>query len=126
MKLNLLLVALGGALGSMLRYSTAFSFVKMFSANYIPYSTMFINVTGSLLIGIVFGLAQRYQWMTPELRLFLATGICGGYTTFSAFAYENVVLLQQSNYLGFMLYASLSFVLTLAAAFAGVYFTRNI
>ena len=124
MKTNLLLVASGGAIGSLLRYITALSFTKVFPPDSIPFSTLVINIAGSLLIGIVFGMAERFQWMTPALRLFLATGICGGYTTFSAFAYENVSLLQKGNFTGFALYASLSFILTLAAAFAGVSLAR--
>ena len=120
MKLNLFLIGIGGAIGSILRYCTALWFVRIYASNFIPYSTMFINFAGSLLIGIVFGLAERYQWMTPQWRLFLVTGICGGYTTFSAFAYENVSLLQQANYTGFALYTSLSFVLGLIAVVLGL------
>jgi fluoride exporter len=84
-----------------------------------------VNVLGCLIIGVVFGLSERFDWMTPEWRFFLATGFCGGFTTFSAFALENIILLQNRDYFTFAIYAVLSFALCLAAAFTGLLITRG-
>ncbi|MGI8636805.1 MAG: fluoride efflux transporter FluC, partial [Segetibacter sp.] len=83
-----------------------------------------VNVTGCLLIGIAYGLSVKFEWFSPALRLFFVTGFCGGFTTFSAFAYENMQLLQQSNFAGFAAYTIVSFTICLAAVFAGSVLVR--
>ncbi len=114
-----LLVGLGGALGSMLRYAAS-----RLAANHIEryaalWGTFAVNLLGSLLIGIVFGLSERYQWLTPQLRLLLAGGFCGGFTTFSAFAFENVTLWQSGQYGLSLLYMLASVTVCTGAAFLG-------
>lgn len=104
----------GGALGSMLRYLVSVYFQKTFPSGF-PWGTFVVNITGCLLIGLVFGLSERYQWFTEQWRIFLAVGICGGYTTFSAFAIENMKLLQTGAYINFMLYGIGSVVLGIVA-----------
>jgi CrcB protein len=69
---------------------------------------------------MVYGLAERFEFLTPQWRLFLATGVCGGFTTFSAFAYENISMLQESNYIAFAVYSISTFVLCLLAVFAAL------
>ena len=123
MTLNIVLVGVGGMLGSILRF-LAGQFVNPVRHSAFPYGTFAVNVIGSLLIGMVFGLSQRYEWMTPELRVFLAVGFCGGFTTFSAFAYENIVMLQEKDYFTFAIYSVLSFVVCLAATFIGLTLTK--
>lgn len=118
--LPIILVGSGGLIGSVLRYLIAIFYSKHFSASFIPYGTFAVNILGCLLIGIVYGLSERFHFLTPHWRLFLATGICGGFTTFSAFAYENISMLQQSNYTGFAVYSIGSFVLCLLSVFAGL------
>ena len=117
---TVLLIGFGGFIGTMLRYLTSVFFTKNYSSALIPYGTFAVNIFGCLVIGFIYGLSEKYQFLTPQWRLFLATGICGGYTTFSAFAYENISMLQQSNYTGFALYSVSSFVLCLLAVFAGL------
>jgi CrcB protein len=84
-----------------------------------PLGTFIVNITGCFAIGIFYAMAEKQHWMTPEWRLFLITGLCGGYTTFSTFSYEAVELFKQGNYVYFLLYALLSMLLGLAATVAG-------
>ena len=114
-----LLVGIGGAIGSIARYLTANYFTKVFPAAF-PYGTFIVNIIGCFVIGLVCGLSDNFEWLTPQWRLFLATGICGGYTTFSSFSYENIRLLQQGNYLVFATYSITSYVLGLLAVFLGL------
>lgn len=123
MTLNIVLVGLGGMLGSILRFLIG-HFINPMPQSAFPYGTFAVNVIGSLLIGIIFGLSQRYEWLTPELRVFLAVGFCGGFTTFSAFAYENIVMLQEKDYVIFAVYSVLSFIACLAATFIGLIITK--
>ena len=81
---SLLLVAAGGALGSLGRY-LATIYISRHTNLTFPVGTFVVNITGCLLIGMLFGLGSKYAWMTLEWRLFLITGICGGYTTFSTY-----------------------------------------
>lgn len=121
---TVLIIGLGGFIGTIFRYLASFFFTRQFPSSFFPYGTFAVNILGCLVIGIVYGLSERYQLFAPQWRLFLATGICGGFTTFSAFAYENVSMLQQSNYIAFATYAICSFVLCLIAVFAGLSFIK--
>lgn len=118
-----LLVGFGGFLGSIARYLTAVWLTKHFPSAF-PYGTFAANILGCLLIGIIFGLGQRFAWPSPEIRLFLITGFCGGFTTFSSFTLENIVLLQNSNYVTFAIYAISSFAIGLLAVFGGITLTK--
>lgn len=123
-KMNILFIGLGGFIGTILRYLSQVLFLRLMPASVLPYGTMFVNIVGCLIIGIVIGLSEKYLWLTPGWRVFLATGFCGGFTTFSAFAFENVQMLQQSNYTGFALYSILTFIICLAAVFLGLYISK--
>jgi CrcB protein len=81
---------------------------------------MIVNISGCFAIGILYALADRNPAITLEWRLFLITGICGGYTTFSTFSYESIGLLRQGNYLYFILYVTASILLGLLATAAGI------
>lgn len=85
---QILLVGAGGMMGSILRYLTG----HLVKQENFPYATFTVNIVGSLLIGTIMGVAAKQDGFT-NWRLFLATGICGGFTTFSAFAWENLQLL---------------------------------
>ncbi len=116
---TLVIIGIGGLLGSVCRYLVSFYVTKNIPAAF-PYGTFIVNITGCLLIGLIYGFSERFSWVTPEWRLFLATGFCGGFTTFSAFAFENTRLLQTGQYLTFGLYSIASFALGLLAVFAGL------
>jgi fluoride exporter len=92
---NLLLVGSGGFLGSIARYVLGGLVLHATGAPRFPYGTLVVNATGCLAIGVIAGLAERASLFTPATRLFLMTGILGGYTTFSAFAYETVFLARE-------------------------------
>ncbi|MBA2562731.1 MAG: fluoride efflux transporter CrcB [Chitinophagaceae bacterium] len=116
---NFLLVGAGGAIGSMLRYAT---FLVTNSKNF-PLATFIVNMTGSFFIGILFALSVRYNISDYGWK-FLAIGMCGGFTTFSAFSLEGLQLLQQQRYFIFLLYFVASIAGGLAATYAGYFLTQ--
>lgn len=116
---NIILVGLGGMIGSVLRYLASY-FIRHES---FPYATFTVNITGSFLIGLVMGLAAKQEGFT-NWQLFLATGICGGFTTFSAFAWENMQLLNQDRYAAFLLYMGGTLILGLGAVVLGYWVSK--
>lgn len=123
MNRNIVIVGIGGFLGTVARYLVAVSISK--TLHPFPLATFVINVVGCLVIGVIYGVADRSAVLSPEWRLFLATGFCGGFTTFSSFAYENVNLLQLGQYSIFALYTVGSIAAGLLAAGAGVLLSRQ-
>lgn len=120
---NLIMVGIGGLLGSVARYLVGQFIAKLFPLN-SPYGTFLVNVVGCLAIGIFYGIAEKQSWFSNEWRLFLIVGLCGGFTTFSSFAWENLSFLQNSNYTGFFLYIFGSFILGLLAVWTGLIITK--
>lgn len=116
---NILLVGLGGMIGSMLRYSM----FLLIGNQTFPYATLVVNIAGSFLLGMILGMYADGTG-SNMLRLFLATGICGGFTTFSAFSFECVQMIQQQKYIIAATYTAASIVLGIAAAFAGLLITK--
>ena len=112
---DFLLVGLGGGIGSMLRYGGNL----LIAHKNFPLHTLIINIVGSFIIGIVFGLSVKHEVFAGNWKLFLATGICGGFTTFSAFSMENISLLQHGKYTLAVVYIISSLVLGIAAAAIG-------
>ena len=119
---QLLLVFIGGGVGSVLRYIIG-KYLNS-SENGIPYGTFAANIIGSLLIGIILGLAAKNNTLTENQTLLLATGFCGGFTTFSTFAYENHVFLKTGDLTSFALYTIASFVIGFLAVFLGMYLVK--
>ena len=114
----LMLVGAGGLLGSVGRYLMGHYIYKMLPVMF-PYGTLSINILGCFFIGMVMSFSNK-QAINPEWRLFLATGFCGGFTTFSTFAFENLNLLIQKEYFYFFLYAFASYALGLTAVCIGL------
>jgi len=119
----LLLVGLGGLLGSVARYLGYLAALRL-GAGPFPYGTLVINVLGSFLIGVVYGWTARTSLPGAEIRLFLATGFCGGFTTFSAFSMENITLLKSGNLSYAFLYISGSVLLGIGACLLGLLVAR--
>ena len=120
---TLLLVGTGGFLGSISRY-LASRFLQNTIPSSFPYGTFFVNIAGCLLIGIIYGFSEKSSLLTPGWKLFLAAGFCGGFTTFSTFANENLALLRDGEFFYFFLYTGLSVFLGIAATFLGVMITK--
>ena len=87
--MKLLLVMLGGSLGAASRYGVGLLAIKLWGTRF-PWGTLTVNLVGCFLIGLLFALAERARWLTPEMRLLLITGYLGALTTFSSFAMETV------------------------------------
>lgn len=121
---QLILVFIGGGTGSVLRYIIG-KFLNN-SETGIPYGTFTANILGSLLIGIILGLAAKNETLSQNHTLLLATGFCGGFTTFSTFAYENHIFLKSGDFTSFAFYTIASFILGFLAVFAGIYLIKFI
>jgi CrcB protein len=113
---KILLIALGGALGSVLRYLTSL-FVSHYFSGKFPLATFIINFLGCFLIGVFLNYSIRVD---EKLKYLLVIGFCGGFTTFSTFAIENLQLLQSGNYFLALLYMMLSVVLGIIAVWLGM------
>jgi CrcB protein len=116
---SLLLVGLGGGLGSILRYSISL-FIQRYYNDHFPVATLIANFLGCLLIGVLIAILGRSVTMQTEIKLLLITGFCGGFTTFSAFASENIQLFQSGQINTAMVYILLSIVLCLLAVWCGM------
>ncbi|RZN79233.1 MAG: fluoride efflux transporter CrcB [Winogradskyella sp.] len=119
---QLLLVFVGGGFGSALRFLVG-KWLNS-SESGIPYGTFAANIIGSLLIGIILGLAAKNDGLSDSQTLLLATGFCGGFTTFSTFAYENHVFLKSGDFTSFAFYTIGSFIIGFLAVFGGMYLVK--
>ena len=123
--LQLVFVALGGALGALGRYWVSNHIVS--NARYeLPYGTLLCNVLGSFLMGVCFVLVLEKAKLSPEMRPLLMVGFMGAFTTFSTFSLEAVTLLQEGHIMSAAVYVLLSVLLCLLALYAGLWFTRLI
>ncbi len=120
---NVLLVGLGGALGSIARYLFQ-RWMQMVFPQPFPLGTFGVNILGCFLIGIFWGMSFRSFDSNEAGKLFLMTGLCGGFTTFSAFTLEGVGLLKEQRTGLFFLYMAASVVLGLLATYAGMKISR--
>ncbi|HVU99327.1 MAG TPA: fluoride efflux transporter CrcB [Puia sp.] len=119
----LFIIGLGGALGSIGRYLVQMALGRYVTLTF-PLGTLVVNITGCFLIGLLYGLAERHAWMSIEWRLFLITGICGGYTTFSTYSYESITLLKHGNYSYLIFYITSSVIFGLLATLGGMLAVR--
>jgi CrcB protein len=123
--LNYLWVAVGAVVGACARYFLSGLIVRNFSATF-PYSTLLINVTGSLVLGFFLVYSTDRVLLDPRWRLLVAVGFCGSYTTFSSYAFESFALMEQGQWLLAGLNAVASNVLCLAAVLAGAALARGL
>ena len=120
----IILVGIGGGAGSILRFLTSHMVARHFDKPF-PLPTFIVNMLGCLAMGLLIGAIERHLPMNNDLRNLLLAGFCGGYTTFSAFAYENTSLLQSQQYLTLISYIALSVISGIALLWLGLSLTRQ-
>ncbi len=124
--IKLLLVALGGAVGSSARYLFGVQATRLLGAGW-PYGTLGVNVVGGLLMGLLAGwLAHRGGVDQERWRVLLGVGVLGGFTTFSAFSLETALMIERRDYAGAAGYVALSVFLSVGALFAGLLLSRRV
>lgn len=119
----IILVGIGGGLGSIFRYLTTVYVTKYVQTSF-PFGTFTVNIIGCLIVGVLIGLFERQKLTNPDLKFLFITGFCGGYTTFSAFASENIKLFQSGNTFTAFLYIAASVVISLFAVWVGLSLTK--
>lgn len=115
---SILIVGFGGFIGTVARFLVSRYFQENV-ASVFPWSTLAVNITGSLIIGLIYGISEKGDFLSPEIRLFLTVGLCGGFTTFSTLSNDAFLLLRQQEWIRFAFYTSFSFFLGLLAVYAG-------
>ena len=118
-------VAFGAALGGVARYYLASALQQRLGATF-PWGTLVVNVSGSLLLGVLIRYALATPTVSVEMRALLTTGFCGGYTTFSTYSYETATLLEDGQYGRAGMYALASVVVALGATFTGFVLAREL
>ena len=116
-------IALGGALGSVGRFLVAGWVGRVLGVNF-PWGTLAVNVVGGLVMGLLVGLMAQVWSVSPAIRAFLTVGVLGGFTTFSAFSLETVLLLQRGDILAALAYIASSVVLSVGAVWCGLRLIR--
>jgi CrcB protein len=118
------LAALGGALGAVLRYAVGRFVQDVLDRPWFPYNTLFINVTGCFVFGLIMGWVEAGRSLTPEQRTFMLVGILGGYTTFSTFGFETFALLRDGQIVPALLNVGLQCVLGIVGVWLGMGLAR--
>ncbi len=117
------LVGSGGFMGSVSRYYSHQIISRYFPAIF-PFGTLGVNLVGCFLIGIIYGLAEKGTSISPDMRIFLTAGFCGGFTTFSAFSLDSLKLINSGDWIYFTLYITASVVIGILATFGGAYVSK--
>lgn len=120
----ILLVGLGSAGGGIMRYLVG-KWTHSLIATSFPLGTMIVNILGCFVIGLVYSIFSKNSTSAADMQLLLATGFCGGFTTFSSFMHENYVMLENGNFFQLALYTILSIALGILALYLAIYLTRN-
>lgn len=120
-----LITGLGGFFGSALRYWMQRLSSLIFPISF-PYGTFIVNILGALLIGILFAISEKTTILGPQWRIFVITGILGGFTTFSSFTLDTMNLFRESQYLYAFTYVSLTVFLGIAITIVGYLFMKNL
>ncbi len=121
---SILLIGLGGGMGSIFRFLVS-HFTRKYWSSGFPMATFLVNVSGCLLIGLIIGLLLKSN-TSNDLKMLLVVGFCGGYTTFSAFALENFQLIQAEKYMMSILYILGSVVMGIISVWLGIFFSKLI
>ena len=119
------IIGFGGFLGSISRYAVQVISSRFISGDF-PYGTLIVNIIGCFLIGLLFGLAEREQLLSPQLKLFLLVGFVGSFTTFSTFSMDKLILIQNGNYAMMFGYMFLSIMLGLAGTISGLMLVKKL
>lgn len=119
----LLIIGTGSFIGGVLRYLIS-KLIQNSMISSFPFGTFVVNILGCFLIGVIYGLSERGNYISTEWKMFLTVGFCGGFTTFSTFANENVSMLRDGNFMSFAVYTSLSVFLGLSATYFGNLITK--
>ena len=121
-----LLVGIGGALGSIARYGSGVAVGKLWGPSF-PVATVLVNIVGSLAMGLFIGfLARTTPAWQADARLFVAVGVFGGFTTFSTFSLDVIVLIERGEIIQALAYVLISVVVAVAALYVGLLLTRGI
>jgi CrcB protein len=120
---SIFLVGIGGAIGSVLRYGVA-TFSTIFLPASFPFATIFVNISGSFLIGLCAAWLVTLGHVSNDVKLFFVTGVLGGFTTFSAFSLDVLSLYEKGEIMFAAAYLALSVILSIAAVFLGIYLGR--
>ena len=119
----ILIIGTGSFIGGVSRF-LASRFIQNYALSAFPFGTFFVNVLGCFLIGLFYGLSEKGNLLNAEWRMFLTVGFCGGFTTFSTFANENIALLKESEFFYFALYTGLSVFIGFLATYLGNLITK--
>ncbi len=114
----MIIAGLGGFIGTCLRFLTG-KFAHFVTSSPFPWGTFAVNIIGAFIIGIFFGLAEKTHLISPSMNVFLITGFCGGFTTFSSFSEDIFLLIQQKHWAYFGLYVGLSLLLGVLLVWLG-------
>ncbi len=117
-------ISFGGALGSVFRYLVQYCFGSILGLT-LPWGTLTANLFGSFLIGIIYAIFDRFPLLDPQWKFFLASGFCGGFTTFSTFSYETLQMFKSGHYGLFCGYIGLSVFGGIGLALFGVWVGKN-
>ncbi|MDZ5647639.1 fluoride efflux transporter CrcB [Nitrospirillum sp. BR 11828] len=123
--IQVMAVAVGGALGSVLRYLSQIWLGRLLGLDF-PWGTLFVNVLGSLVMGVLAELTARVWSPTPELRTFLVVGVLGGFTTFSSFSLDIGMLVSRDDWMVAMLYFMATLVVGVGGLFVGMALVRAV
>ena len=116
---EVILVFLGGGLGSVIRFGMG-KWINAFHNHHFPWGTLAVNIVACFIMGLLIGLADHKQLLSPSARVFWTVGFCGGFSTFSAFSAEALVLIQGGLQLSFVMYLLSSLILCVAGTYAGL------
>ncbi|MES2616881.1 MAG: fluoride efflux transporter CrcB [Bacteroidota bacterium] len=122
---GIIAVFIGSGIGGVMRYVLG-RVIQTYYSGAFPLATLLINIFACLLLGVIIGYLDYKQLLSSRMQLFWATGICGGFSTFSTFSSENLTLYREGHYALLLLYVGLSVLLCFCATFGGLYLSQRV